>query len=81
MRALEIITGHVIYNSAYTYKFQMKTTIDPEKVKITVFLNRFQAKQSEFIQVLEMELWTILITTLMPARKSWLTLLLTLVLM
>ena len=22
-----IITGHVIYNSAYTYKFQMKTTI------------------------------------------------------
>ena len=25
MRALEIITGHVIYNLAYTYKFQLKT--------------------------------------------------------
>ena len=28
MRALEIITGHVIYNPTYTYKFQLKTTID-----------------------------------------------------
>ena len=27
MRALEFITGHVIYNSAYTYKFQLKTTL------------------------------------------------------
>ena len=27
MRALEFITGHVIYNPAYTYKFQLKTTI------------------------------------------------------
>ena len=26
MRALEIITGHVIYNLTYTYKFQLKTT-------------------------------------------------------
>jgi hypothetical protein len=26
MRALEFITGHVIYNPAYTYKFQLKTT-------------------------------------------------------
>ena len=26
MRALEIITGRVIYNLAYTYKFQLKTT-------------------------------------------------------
>ena len=26
MRALKIITGHVIYNPAYTYKFQLKTT-------------------------------------------------------
>ena len=26
MRALESITGHVIYNLAYTYKFQLKTT-------------------------------------------------------
>ena len=28
MRALEIITGHVISNLAYTYKFQLKATID-----------------------------------------------------
>ena len=27
MRALEFITGHVIYNPAHTYKFQLKTTI------------------------------------------------------
>ena len=27
MRALEFITGHLIYNPAYTYKFQLKTTI------------------------------------------------------
>ena len=26
MRALEFITGHVIYNPAYTYKFQLKTS-------------------------------------------------------
>ena len=26
MRALEFITGHVIYNPAYTYKLQLKTT-------------------------------------------------------
>ena len=29
MRALEIITGHVIYNPAYNYKFQLNTTILP----------------------------------------------------
>ena len=27
MRAIKFITGHVIYNPAYTYKFQLKTTI------------------------------------------------------
>ena len=32
-RALEFITGHVIYNPAYTYKFQLKTTNDWEKLK------------------------------------------------
>ena len=26
MRALEFITGHVTYNPAYTYKFQLKNT-------------------------------------------------------
>jgi hypothetical protein len=28
MTALEFITGHVIYNLAYTYKFQLKTTLN-----------------------------------------------------
>ena len=28
MRAVEFITGHVIYNPAYTYKFQLKTNED-----------------------------------------------------
>ena len=28
MRAVKFITGHVTHNSAYTYKFQLKTTID-----------------------------------------------------
>ena len=28
----QIITGHVIYNPAYTYKFQLKTTIELQKV-------------------------------------------------
>ena len=28
MRALQFITGHVTYNPAYTYKFQLKTTIN-----------------------------------------------------
>ena len=27
MRALEYKTGHVIYNPAYAYKFQLKTTL------------------------------------------------------
>ena len=31
MRALEFITDHVIYNSAYTYKFQLKTTYSRKK--------------------------------------------------
>ena len=40
----QIITGHVIYNPAYTYKFQLKTTKEtllpmlPEKLHRTVYL-------------------------------------------
>ena len=30
MRALKFIKGHVIYNPAYTYKFQLKTTLELE---------------------------------------------------
>ena len=35
MGALKFITGHVIYNPAYTYKFQLKTTFDPKKYILT----------------------------------------------
>ena len=31
MKVFEIITGHVIYNLAYNYKFQLKTTQDENK--------------------------------------------------
>ena len=27
MRAFEFVTGHVIYNPAYAYKFQLKNTL------------------------------------------------------
>ena len=38
MRALEFIMGHVIYNPAYTYKFQLKTThVDLPKQLINQF--------------------------------------------
>ena len=33
VRALEIITGYVIYNPAYTYKFQLKTTLCCDWIK------------------------------------------------
>ena len=38
MRALKFITGHVIYNPAYTYKFQLKTTGDQLKHSLTYYL-------------------------------------------
>ena len=38
MRALEFITGHVIYNPAYTYKFQLKTT---KELQIALWMHRF----------------------------------------
>ena len=52
MRALKFITGHVIYNPAYTYKFQLKTTKVPVMDKIpamdilipTAIANRNQLK-------------------------------------
>ena len=40
MRALEFITGHVIYNPADTYKFQLKTTQD----KLTIRLEQVSSK-------------------------------------
>ena len=37
MRALEFITGHVIYNPVYNCKFQLKTTLDKmDEIKVGV---------------------------------------------
>ena len=33
MRGLKFITGHVIFNPAYTYKFQLKTTFASLEIK------------------------------------------------
>ena len=38
MIALEFITGHVIYNPAYTYKFQLKTTIVMQQFAYSITL-------------------------------------------
>ena len=43
MRALEFITGHVIYNPAYTYKFQLKTTQE-EQMKSLMTKANFDRK-------------------------------------
>ena len=37
MRAPEFLTGHVIYNPAYTYRFKLKTTIDARLPAIESF--------------------------------------------
>ena len=39
MRAVKFITGHVTHNSAYTYKFQLKTTKDNSGMKFVVTQN------------------------------------------
>ena len=36
MKALEFITGHMVYNLAYTYKIQLKTTFLLEIVIVFV---------------------------------------------
>ena len=45
MGALEIITGHVIYNPAYTYKFQLKTTYYSIALRHRI-IDRVYVKQS-----------------------------------
>ena len=62
MRALEFITGHVIDNPAYTYKFQLKTTI--EGLGIFFFLINFQVHQGTLKQEK-------LYSTLHPVTGSW----------
>ena len=43
MRVLKIITGHVIYNLAYNYKFQLKTTQE-EQMKSLMTKANFDRK-------------------------------------
>ena len=50
MRALEFITGHVIYNQAYTYKFQLKTT---KTIDVTA-AEKLETMQDFYQQVVEM---------------------------
>ena len=47
MRALEIITGHVIYNPAYTFKFQLKTTLDWTPTELNVKKAKLPKKQKD----------------------------------
>ena len=42
MRGLEFISGHVIYNPAYTYKFQLKTTKHCKR--LSKWQNKFHIK-------------------------------------
>ena len=60
MRALESITGHVICNLAYTYKFQLKTTKAYvhdvyEQISQHISDNRYRAwpRVKQFLQDLE----------------------------
>ena len=49
MRALEFITGHVIYKMAYTYKFQLKTTnVSEYKSSTNTFLEWKEAKSDQW---------------------------------
>ena len=50
MRALKFITGHVIYNPAYAYKFQLKTT----KVKNVEIKHKILAMVVIFVIVITM---------------------------
>ena len=47
MRALEIITEHVIYNPAYTYKFQLKTTLE-----VLIYFAFIRTNKSSFCTML-----------------------------
>ena len=51
MRALKFITGHVTYNPAYTYKFQLKTTqVHSILVNMDVLLQFFlEVAQSTYV--------------------------------
>ena len=59
MRALEFKTGPVIYNSAYTYNFQLKTTL----VKKESLLNFFNLRDK--INNLNAKVKTLFLTCLL----------------
>ena len=45
----QIITGHVIYNPAYTYKFQLKTTQVRQHAGIKIWLDQKIRENSQFV--------------------------------
>ena len=52
-----IITGHVIYNLAYTYKFQLKTTqaiwlSNQEEMRQSIFLEDLQPLEEHWVYLL-----------------------------
>ena len=51
MRALELVTGHLIYNPSYAYKFQLKTPIILQGCDIT-FLNHVFEIEVQIVQQL-----------------------------
>ena len=42
----QFITGHVIYNPAYTYKFQLKTTVELLRTRLDTMYRDHHAKVS-----------------------------------
>ena len=60
MRALKFISGRVIYNSAYTYKFQLKTTkvlttqVQDTKAKMIICSNHSRKVVFETLKVLNL---------------------------
>ena len=51
MTTLEFITGHVIYNLAYTYKFQLKTTYNPVFSRVAYIFATLTCQQVEISDI------------------------------
>ena len=64
MRTLQFITGHVIYNPAYAYKFQLKTTW----VSLTAMSLYYSQVEIELLKR-EKEGWEYLFKVKIPMTK------------
>ena len=70
MRALEIITGHVIYNPAYTYKFQLKTTYYSIALRHRIIDSVYKTKLKHYVSVEEF-LATVSKALFLRVRSVW----------